>query len=170
MILSRASQRIFSFKNSRRYSRERPSQSLFNYQVMGCNFHRAAGSQVESRTLLRIETSFSMFETAGGSGQTAERSARRPDPRSDRGAGSTAGYALDLAQLTMHFMKRQVRVVRHIHCSSKITFLFHRLSQIPRSALRAIAAGLTKPGRSVRGERAHFTGLVLGCIEAKSCK
>ena len=26
------------------------------------------------------------------------------------------------------------------------------------------------PGGSVRGEQANFTGLVLGCIEAKSCK
>ena len=26
------------------------------------------------------------------------------------------------------------------------------------------------PGGSVRGERANFTGLVLGCIEAKFCK
>ena len=26
------------------------------------------------------------------------------------------------------------------------------------------------PGGPVRGERAHFTGLVLGCIEAKVCK
>ena len=28
----------------------------------------------------------------------------------------------------------------------------------------------TKPGGSVRGERANFTRLVLGCIEAKFCK
>ena len=27
-----------------------------------------------------------------------------------------------------------------------------------------------KPGGSVRGERANFTRLVLGCIEAKFCK
>ena len=27
-----------------------------------------------------------------------------------------------------------------------------------------------RPGGSVRGERANFTGLVLGCIEAKFCK
>ena len=26
-----------------------------------------------------------------------------------------------------------------------------------------------QPGGSVRGERANFTGLVLGCIEAKFC-
>ena len=27
-----------------------------------------------------------------------------------------------------------------------------------------------EPGGSVRGEQANFTGLVLGCIEAKFCK
>ena len=30
--------------------------------------------------------------------------------------------------------------------------------------------GVWKPGGSVRGERAIFTRLVLGCIEAKFCK
>ena len=29
---------------------------------------------------------------------------------------------------------------------------------------------VVKPGGSVRGERANFTWLVLGCIEAKFCK
>ena len=29
---------------------------------------------------------------------------------------------------------------------------------------------ITAPGGSVRGERANFRGLVLGCIEAKFCK
>ena len=29
---------------------------------------------------------------------------------------------------------------------------------------------MSKSGRSVRGERANFTSLVLGCIEAKFCK
>ena len=27
-----------------------------------------------------------------------------------------------------------------------------------------------EPGESVHGERANFTGLVLGCVEAKFCK
>ena len=35
---------------------------------------------------------------------------------------------------------------------------------------RLVAALLEVPGGSVHGERANFTRLVLGCIEAKLCK
>ena len=33
-----------------------------------------------------------------------------------------------------------------------------------------VGEGRHEPGGSVRGERANFTRLVLGCIEAKFCK
>ena len=39
-------QRIITCKNRRRYSRERASQSSFNFEVMGFNFHRAAPPEV----------------------------------------------------------------------------------------------------------------------------
>ena len=33
---------VFTYRNRRRYSRERAPQSSFTFQVMGFNFHRAA--------------------------------------------------------------------------------------------------------------------------------
>ena len=42
-------------------------------------------------------------------------------------------------------------------------------TRILDAVLRALRAGPV-PGGSVRGERANFTRLVLGCIEAKVCK
>ena len=45
------------------------------------------------------------------------------------------------------------------------------LGQADRDRKRALSAARSgRPGGPVRGERANFTRLVLGCIEAKFCK
>ena len=59
------------------------------------------------------------------------------------------------------------------HC--KLRFLgngFFRRGDFFRGGrlLRRLVSLLLEPGGSVHGERANFTGLVLGCIEAKFCK
>ena len=40
----------------------------------------------------------------------------------------------------------------------------------PRAEVHFDLDVVDKPGGSLHGERANFTGLVLGCAEAKCCK
>ena len=66
-----------------------------------------------------------------------------------------------------HWSSKQFVLLWRTICSSSSSSSYRRRLV---STMQFSRKKMDAPGRSVRGERANFTRLVLGCIEAKFCK
>ena len=73
---------------------------------------------------------------------------------------------------SIEFLRQQPEKVRQFDAQlNRVRFLAAPADSSSRTAYRSEETQVLQgPGGSVHGERANFTGLVLGCIDADFCK